>query len=124
MALANVLIERRGRVARVTINRPDKLNALNIATRNDIPAAFAELERDDDVRVVIITGAGDKAFVAGADISEFAGMTAVGQRAVMKARVFDAVEGFSQACHRNDKRVCARRRVRAGARLRHSYSLV
>jgi enoyl-CoA hydratase len=96
MALENVLIERRGRVARVTINRPDKLNALNIATRNDIPAAFAELERDDDVRVVIITGAGDKAFVAGADISEFAGMTAVGQRAVMKARVFDAVEDFSK----------------------------
>jgi enoyl-CoA hydratase len=95
MALANVLIERRGRVALLTINRPDKLNALDVATRNDIPAAFAELEDDEEVRVVVITGAGDKAFVAGADINEFAGKTAVVQRAVMRgSRAFDAVEEF------------------------------
>ncbi|HXG93469.1 MAG TPA: enoyl-CoA hydratase-related protein [Blastocatellia bacterium] len=95
MALENVLIEKRGRVAIVTVNRPDKLNALNIATRSEILAAFDQLEKDDNVRVVVITGAGEKAFIAGADISEFAGMTAVQQRAVMKGRrAFDAVEDF------------------------------
>lgn len=95
MNLENVLVEKRGRVAVVTINRPDKLNALNAATRNDILAAFDSLEKDDEIRVVVITGAGEKAFIAGADISEFAGMTAVQQRAVMKGRrAFDAVEDF------------------------------
>jgi enoyl-CoA hydratase len=95
MALENVLIEKRGKVAIVTVNRPDKLNALNTRTREDILAAFDELERDDQVRVVVITGAGEKAFIAGADISEFAGKTAVQQRAVMKGRrAFDAVEDF------------------------------
>lgn len=95
MALENVLIEKRGRVAILTINRPDKLNALNIPTRNDILAALDQLERDEEVRVVVITGAGEKAFIAGADISEFAGMSAVAQRAVMKGRrAFDAVEDF------------------------------
>lgn len=95
MALENVLIEKRGRVAIITINRPDKLNALNIATRGDILAAFDELEKDDDVRVVVVTGSGEKAFIAGADINEFAGMSAIKQRAVMKGRrAFDAVEDF------------------------------
>jgi enoyl-CoA hydratase len=82
-------------VAILTVNRPDKLNALNIATRSDILAALDELERDTGVRVVVITGAGEKAFIAGADINEFAGMSAVAQRAVMKGRrAFDAVEDF------------------------------
>jgi enoyl-CoA hydratase len=95
MALENVLIEKRGRIAIVTVNRPDKLNALNIATRNDILAAFEQLERDDEVRVVVITGAGEKAFIAGADINEFAGMTAIKQRTLMKGRrAFDSVEDF------------------------------
>ena len=95
MALENVLIEKRGRVGVVTVNRPDKLNALNIRTREDILAAFDEIEKDADVRVVVITGAGEKAFIAGADINEFAGKTAVQQRAVMKGRrAFDAVEDF------------------------------
>ena len=95
MELENVLIEKRGRVAIVTVNRPDKLNALNIATRRDILAAFDQLDKDSEIRVVVITGAGEKAFIAGADINEFAGMTAVMQRAVMKGRrAFDAVEDF------------------------------
>ena len=95
MALENVLIEKRGRIAIVTVNRPDKLNALNIATRNDILEAFEQLAGDDEIRVVIITGAGEKAFIAGADINEFAGMTAIKQRAVMKGRrAFDSVEDF------------------------------
>src|SRR5262245_64603142 len=89
----NVLLERRGRIALVTINRPDKLNALNIATRKDLADMLDELRNDEEIRVVVITGAGEKAFVAGADINEFAGRTAVQQRAVMKARnVFISAE--------------------------------
>jgi enoyl-CoA hydratase len=91
----NVILERKGRVAVLTINRPDKMNALNSATRNDITSAFDELRTDDSVRVVVITGAGEKAFIAGADISEFAGRSAHEQRAVMQAmRVFTVVEDF------------------------------
>lgn len=92
---ANVLLERRERVALITVNRPDKLNALNIQTRAELADALAELRNDEAVRVVVITGAGEKAFIAGADINEFAGRTALQQRAVMKARsVFTAAEDF------------------------------
>jgi enoyl-CoA hydratase len=95
MNFENVIVEKHGPIAKVIVNRPDKLNALNAATRQDILAAFDELERDSEVRVVIITGAGQKAFIAGADISEFAGKTALEQRAIMKGRrAFDAVEDF------------------------------
>ena len=83
MNLENILIEKRGRIAIVTVNRPDKLNALNIPTRREILRAFEQLKTDDEVRVVIITGAGPKSFIAGADINEFAGMTAIKQRDVM-----------------------------------------
>jgi enoyl-CoA hydratase len=95
MQLENVLIEKRGRVAIITINRPDKLNALNVQTRQDILAALDQAGSDDEIRVVVITGAGEKAFVAGADINEFAGKTALQQREVMKGRrAFDAMEDF------------------------------
>ena len=91
----NILLERRGRVALVTINRPEKLNALNIKTREELADVLAELRVDDEIRVVVLTGAGEKAFVAGADINEFAGRTAVQQRAVMKAKsIFTAAEEF------------------------------
>lgn len=91
----NVLVERRERVALVTINRPDKLNALNIKTREELANALDELRADAEIRVVVLTGAGEKAFVAGADINEFAGRTAVQQRAVMKARnIFVTAEDF------------------------------
>lgn len=91
----NTLLERRGRIALLTINRPEKLNALNIATRKELADALDELREDAEIRVVILTGAGEKAFVAGADINEFAGRTAVQQRAVMKAKsIFTAAEEF------------------------------
>ncbi|HMV49539.1 MAG TPA: enoyl-CoA hydratase-related protein [Blastocatellia bacterium] len=91
----NILLERRGRIALITINRPDKLNALNIKTREELADALSELRNDDEIRVVVLTGAGEKAFVAGADINEFAGRTAVQQRAVMKAKsIFTAAEDF------------------------------
>ena len=90
-----LLVERRGRVGLITINRPDKLNALNIKTRAEGAAALDELREDEEVRVVVITGAGEKAFVAGADIAEFEGRTAVTQRDVMTARsLFTAVDTF------------------------------
>ena len=90
-----LLLERRGRVAVLTINRPDKLNALNIRTRQEGAEALEELREDAEVRVVVITGAGDKSFVAGADIGEFAGRTALTQRDVMTGRsLFTAVDTF------------------------------
>jgi enoyl-CoA hydratase len=90
-----LLVERRGPVALVTINRPDKLNALNIKTREEGAAALEELRADEDVRVVVITGAGEKSFIAGADISEFEGRTAVTQRDVMTGRsLFTAIDTF------------------------------
>src|SRR6266571_2803641 len=90
-----ILVERRGAVAIVTINRPDKRNALNIQTRAEGAAVLDELRADDSVRVVILTGAGDKAFIAGADIAEFAGRTAISQREVMLERsLFNAIDTF------------------------------
>ncbi|HXM36494.1 MAG TPA: enoyl-CoA hydratase-related protein [Pyrinomonadaceae bacterium] len=90
-----LLLERRGRVAIVTINRPEKRNALNIKTREEGAAVLEELRGDDSVRVLVITGAGDKAFIAGADIAEFAGRTAISQRAVMVGRsLFTAFDTF------------------------------
>ena len=84
-------------VATITINRPDKLNALSLAVRRQFVATLATLEENADVRVAIVTGAGEKAFVAGADISEFAGRTAVDQFRVMrKYRIFAAAEAFAK----------------------------
>lgn len=90
-----ILVERRERVAIITINRPEKRNALNIQTRAEGAAILDELRDDDSVRVVIFTGAGDKAFIAGADIAEFAGRTALQQRAIMMERgLFNAIDSF------------------------------
>src|SRR5438105_9900534 len=94
-AYETLLVERRERVAVITINRPDKRNALNIKTRAEGAAALDELRDDETVRVVVITGAGDKAFIAGADISEFAERTALTQRDVMTGRsLFTAIDTF------------------------------
>ncbi len=68
----NLRIERRDRVAVLTIDRPKVLNALDAATMKELDAAFAELGADESVQAVIVTGAGDRAFVAGADINELA----------------------------------------------------
>ena len=90
-----LLVEKRDAVALVTINRPDKLNALNIKTREEGAALLDELAQDDSVRVVVLTGAGEKSFVAGADIAEFEGRTAHTQRSVMLARsLFTALDNF------------------------------
>jgi enoyl-CoA hydratase len=69
----NLKLEKKeNKIAYVTINRPDKLNALNMATMDELRSVFTDLKSDADVRVVILTGSGEKAFVAGADINELA----------------------------------------------------
>ena len=75
--LENVLYERKGAIAYVTVNRPKVLNALNHRTWEDLRTAFEDARDDAEVRGVILTGAGDKAFIAGADISELAHVSAV-----------------------------------------------
>jgi enoyl-CoA hydratase/carnithine racemase len=75
--LENVLYEKKGAVAYVTVNRPKVLNALNTPTWTDLRTAFEDARDDDSVRGVILTGAGEKAFIAGADISELAHATAL-----------------------------------------------
>ena len=70
LALANVIYEKKGGIAYVTVNRPKVLNALNTPTWSDLRKAFEDARDDTAVRGVILTGAGDKAFIAGADISE------------------------------------------------------
>ncbi|HXZ26401.1 MAG TPA: enoyl-CoA hydratase-related protein [Terriglobales bacterium] len=72
MEFQNLKFETKDQIAYVTINRPDKLNALNMATMEELRAAFTAIRDDAAVRVAIVTGAGEKAFIAGADISELA----------------------------------------------------
>jgi enoyl-CoA hydratase len=77
LKLENVLYEAKDGIAYVTLNRPKVLNALNKATWQDLQTAFKEAHDDETVRGIILTGAGDKAFIAGADISELATVSAV-----------------------------------------------
>jgi enoyl-CoA hydratase/carnithine racemase len=78
LALANVKYEKKGLIAYVTVNRPKVLNALNTPTWTDLQTAFEDAKADASVQGVILTGAGDKAFIAGADISELADVDAYG----------------------------------------------
>lgn len=77
MELANVTLEKEGRIAVVTINRPKALNALNSATLKDIDTAIDEIEKDDEVLAIVLTGSGEKAFVAGADITEMKNLNTI-----------------------------------------------
>ncbi len=87
--------EREGRVALLTIHRPDKLNALSQGVRDEMLAALERLETDDGVGVVVVTGSGEKSFIAGADIGEFEGRTPFDQRHAMRSpRIYDVMSGF------------------------------
>ena len=94
--MQNLLLERDGALAIVTVNRPDKLNALNAATLGELEATLGELRDDAQVQVVIVTGAGEKAFVAGADIAELAKLDALSGRETARRgqRVFRSLELF------------------------------
>jgi enoyl-CoA hydratase len=121
MNFENILVSIENGIGQITINRPSKLNALNVATIQELHDAFENLEKNHEVRVVVITGEGEKAFVAGADISEFANfsieegaqLAAQGQALLfdfvenLKTPVIAAINGFAlggglelaMACH-------------------------
>jgi enoyl-CoA hydratase len=121
MTFENIIITTENNYATITINRPTKLNALNRATIQELHFAFNTLELDSETKVIILTGSGEKAFVAGADISEFANfsieegaqLAAQGQELLfdfvekLKKPVIAAINGFAlggglelaMACH-------------------------
>jgi enoyl-CoA hydratase len=121
MNYKNILIAKENNIATITINRPEKLNALNRITIQELHHAFEELELNLDTRAIILTGSGEKAFVAGADIAEFAGfsveegvqLAAQGQDTLfnfvenLRVPVIAAINGFAlggglelaMACH-------------------------
>lgn len=97
MNFENILVAVENGIGQITINRPSKLNALNVATIQELHDAFETLENNEEVRVILITGEGEKAFVAGADISEFANFS-VAEGAQMATQghelLFDFVENL------------------------------
>ncbi|MCL6274417.1 enoyl-CoA hydratase-related protein [Muricauda sp. 2012CJ35-5] len=98
MEYENIYIEEENNIATITINRPKKLNALNKRTILELHTAFKELEEDANTKVIIITGSGEKAFVAGADISEFAHFSEDQGRQLAaegQERLFDFVENLT-----------------------------
>jgi enoyl-CoA hydratase len=98
MTYENLRVETRDGVATVTINRPDKLNALNDRTVEELDAAFAAIGSDPQVRGAILTGAGEKAFVAGADIAELATQSPVDgkERSIRGQKVLDRIENLGK----------------------------
>jgi enoyl-CoA hydratase len=109
MSFENIILSTENGIGQITINRPSKLNALNVATIQELHQAFESLDNNTEIRVIIITGEGEKAFVAGADISEFANfsiqegaqLSAQGQELLfhfvenLKTPVIAAVNGFA-----------------------------
>lgn len=97
-ALETLLLERADGIATVTVNRPKVLNALNMQTLDELRRTVLALRRDENVRCVIITGAGEKAFVAGADINELAVQTPAGGRehALKGQHVLDLIENLGK----------------------------
>ena len=97
MEYENILVAAASGIATITINRPTKLNALNRATIQELHQVFKALESDKEIKVIILTGSGEKAFVAGADIAEFAHFS-VEEGAQLSARghelLFDFVENL------------------------------
>jgi enoyl-CoA hydratase/carnithine racemase len=94
----NLLVSRDAGIAVVAINRPRVLNALNIATLDELRRAVLELKEDTDVGAIVLTGAGEKAFVAGADISEMATLSAAAMKdhALRGQHVFDLIENLGK----------------------------
>jgi enoyl-CoA hydratase len=98
MSFENLLVDREGAVGVVTINRPKVLNALNSQTISELGQAMQALRLDDDVRAIVLTGAGEKSFVAGADINELAALSPVAGKEHGRAgqAVFAAIENLGK----------------------------
>jgi enoyl-CoA hydratase len=98
MAFENLTLDRDGAVAVLTINRPQVLNALNTQTMDELRRAVLDVKHDDTVRVLIVTGAGEKSFVAGADINELAVQTPTQgkEHALRGQHVFDVIENLGK----------------------------
>ncbi|HSC29967.1 MAG TPA: enoyl-CoA hydratase-related protein [Vicinamibacterales bacterium] len=96
--LENLILERDGRVAVVTVNRPTVLNALNFQTMDELRRTILALRHDEAIRAVILTGAGEKSFIAGADINELAEQTPAGGRdhALRGQHVLDLIENMGK----------------------------
>ncbi|NLP57793.1 enoyl-CoA hydratase/isomerase family protein [Lutibacter sp. B1] len=98
MKFENILVDKKEGLAVVTINRPSKLNALNKSTIEELHKAFKALDSDKFIKVIIITGSGEKAFVAGADISEFSDFSVIeGTELARKGQeiLFDFIQNLS-----------------------------
>lgn len=99
MNYENIVIELENSIATVTINRPSKLNALNIDTIHDLHKAIKNLGKNKEVKIILITGSGEKAFVAGADIAEFAHFTieeGTGLASDGQIQLFDLIENLKK----------------------------
>src|SRR5580658_4619171 len=94
----NVKYESKNHIAYITIDRPKVLNALNMATMEEIKQAFAAAKDDAEVRVILLTGAGEKAFVAGADIGELSQHTPVSAKAYTHVgqAIIDSIESLGK----------------------------
>ena len=97
-AYTNLIYERSGSIGIVSINRPKALNALNSETLSELDSLFTDIAKDSSVKVVVIRGGGEKAFVAGADITEMQGMSAIEARKFGKLgqTVFNKIENLPQ----------------------------
>lgn len=98
MAYETLLCEKQNRIGYVTVNRPEKLNALNRRVMEELLECFQALEKDDEVRVVILTGAGEKAFVAGADLNELAAQSPIEgkETSTRGQKVLDLIENLGK----------------------------
>jgi enoyl-CoA hydratase/carnithine racemase len=96
MEFRNLLLESSGGIAKLTVNRPDKLNALNHETLTELARAFDALEADPAVRLVVVTGSGEKAFVAGADIAQVRQYTLHTALSSDLQRLYDDIEAYEK----------------------------
>ena len=119
MAYDNLLFEVSDKIARITFNRPNVLNALNRKTMDELGDCLKKMRADDDVRVLILTGAGEKAFIAGADINELSQQTPVNGRefTLYGQEIIHRLETLGETRDRGDQWIRAGRRMRSRAGL-------
>ena len=115
MTYENILLEKKNSIAYVTVNRPKVLNALNMATMEELRAAFHEIKNDAAIRVVILTGAGEKAFVAGRGYRRTGASSDRGVRQGVYASRAERAQPDRESGQAGD---CVRERIRAGRRMR------